>query len=142
MKRQKTEEKVPIKKTQPIAIVIKNGAISGKYKVYYSEEDNGMFSSYIPGFEICYSSANYDEMMKRSKIMVAAFFDYWVKDNGWAQFIKHISALGFKAPNHAFTMKQLLSRKLLSANLKATHTEKQDGYKESEIIEHEAEMAL
>lgn len=58
-------------------IKIKEGQINYRYDSYRRQEENGMFSWYIPAFQMFFSSKTKEEGDVRARAMVKSFFMYW-----------------------------------------------------------------
>lgn len=104
-----------------IFIDIKEGFIDVSYKVIYNEEA-GMFSAYMPGFDIYFSAPSEEEVKKRANRMIDTFFDFWIEQQGWKQLYLKIHKLGFRSKMHNLVMKDFLrnqrqSGKFLPSNI-------------------------
>lgn len=93
-----------------ICIEFGKKAINVKYTVVYNE-DAGMYSAYMPGFDIYYSAPSEEEVTKRAKKMMDTFFDYWIQQEGWKQLFLKIHKLGFRTNMHNLAMKNFLRNK-------------------------------
>ena len=105
---------------QPTFIEINNGRIYCGFHAYHKKTESGMYSWYIPGFNIRFSSKDKETGDKRAIIMVNAFFSYWVDRVSYREFILEIHKLGFKAPQHDLTVNRLLTKKVHTAKFKSS----------------------
>lgn len=97
-------------KTKDIYINIDQGNIQIGFVVVSKQED-GIVSSYMPGFDIYYSSPDMDTAKERGEAMVHNFFNFWIEKQSWKKFVLKIHALGFRAKLHDFKMKNLLKNR-------------------------------
>lgn len=77
-------------------IDIQPKGISYEFTLRYREEENGMYSWFIPGFNIFYSTKTRDLGEKRGVAMTRSFFKYWIEKEGFNNFILQLNNLGFK----------------------------------------------
>jgi hypothetical protein len=85
------------------------------YRVYRTAQEGGLITSYIPGFDIAFSSASKEIAIKRANAMVTHFFDYYVKNQSWREFMLKIHKLGFRTEMHDLQMKKLLNNRPVNA---------------------------
>lgn len=101
---------------QKNTITITPENISSNYVVLFKKED-GFVTSYIPAFDIWYSSPSEEEAKRRSRLMVKSFFRSYLENEGWNAMILGITKLGFKAPKqHDFIVHKLLKKSLKTAS--------------------------
>lgn len=109
----------------------------------YVKEENGMYSWYIPSFDIYFSSNTKEQGDKRAISMTRAFFSHWINQESFRSFILQIHKLGFKAPeNHDFTIKQLLNKKIFDVKLKSKNSVLPEDFKNSELVEQQGNLEL
>lgn len=84
------------------------------YKVHRIIRENSV-TSYIPGFDIAFSAPSIEIANKRSSIMIHHFFDYYIKNQSWREFMLKIHKLGFRTEMHDLKMKKLLNNRPVSA---------------------------
>ncbi len=121
-------------------ISINREGIRYGYHVLHIPEENGMISSYIPAFDIYFSSPNKEKASERSRTMVTSFFNFWIKKQGFRSFVIQILKLGFKTQN-ASELKQLLERKNINAKLNSNSTAPKD-YLKAEVVEEEGTLEV
>ncbi len=132
-------------KKQPTYIEFKEGKIFYGFHARYIKEENGMYSWYIPAFDIYFSSKTKEDGHKRAQAMTKSFFKVWINNEGVRSFILQIHKLGFKAPsNHQAIIRDLISKKINTAKFKSTAGHLPDDFagSESEIQESELAMAI
>jgi hypothetical protein len=95
---------------KPTYIKIEHHKIT--YGFYWSWSIEGEYiSAYIPAYDIYFScKGDIEKATKRAKIMVRAFFDFWVKNQGEKSFFLQLHKLGFRTNNHNYTLKRLLNK--------------------------------
>lgn len=94
----------------------KNGLDYG-FEARYRVEDDGMYSWYIPTFDIYFSSTTKEQGDQRAIAMTRAFFNHWINEESFRSFVLQIHKLGFKAAeNHELTIKRLISREIHNAS--------------------------
>jgi hypothetical protein len=130
-------------KNEPTFISINNGKISCGFHIFFKSDENGMFSWFIPGFNIRFSSTTKEAGDKRAIIMVKAYFNYWIERVSFREFILNIHRSGFKAAeNHELTVSKILSKKLKSAKFKSlVQVPAPSDYTKSEVLETELAIA-
>lgn len=97
-------------------IHIKKGVIDYTINARFKEE-GGMYSVYIPSFDIYFSAPTMDEADRRVTVMMDSFFHFWITQQGWKKFVMEIHKLGFRAKGHALAMKNLLNHRPVDAKL-------------------------
>ncbi len=117
----------------------KNGLKWGFFAHHIKEGE--MVSTFIPAFDLYYSSPNKDEANKRAKIMVKSFLNFWIQQQGFRAFVLQMLKLGFKTPD-ATALKQLLERKNINAKLSASNTNIPDEFLEAETFLQEDQMEV
>jgi|GEM_PF-2400406 hypothetical protein len=126
-----------------ININIGDKNISVDYVVISKQED-GVVASYMPGFDIHYSSPTMEIAQKRGEAMVHNFLTFWIEKQSWKKFVLKIHALGFRSKLHDLTMKNLLNNR----PQKAGFSPKIDAYQENifgegqTISESNVELAI
>jgi|ERR1022692_4553345 hypothetical protein len=94
-------------------IEIKEGHIKYQYRAYHRIEENGMYSWYIPSFQMFYSSKTKEEGDQRTEAMAQSFFSFWFeKEKSFRGFIHEIHHFGFRASQHNLTVNKLLTHKI------------------------------
>lgn len=112
-----------------------------EFTIRYREEENGMFSWFIPGFNIFYSTKTVEQGEPRGVAMTKSFFKYWIGKEGFQNFIIQLHGLGFKAkdePRHTsgnVVIQQLLKKERNSATFKALHERMPGAFADSEKVE-------
>lgn len=109
----KTEELIKKRKS---FINIEPKGIEWGYTAHYIIEDDGMYSWYIPSFDIFFSSMDEKEGDKIGEDATTAFFEYWLKKQGFRKFVNKVLSLGYKAKSFQ-ELKNLLQRRDINANL-------------------------
>lgn len=128
---------------KPSFINFTKGKINYAFHARYVKEENGMYSWYIPSFDIYFSSNTKEQGDKRAIAMTRAFFSHWINQESFRSFILQIHKLGFKAPeNHDFTIKQLLNKKIFEVKLKSKNGIIPAEFKNSELVEQEGNLEL
>jgi hypothetical protein len=89
------------------------------FNANYIEEKDGMFSWYLPSFDIYFSSATKEAGDKKALAITNSFFNYWLKEKGFRRFLMKILRLGYKPASHD-ELKHLLDRTNLNAHLKGS----------------------
>lgn len=79
--------------------------------IVLSKQEDGIVSSYMPGYDIYYSSPDMETAQKRGEAMVHNFFNFWIEKQSWKKFILKIHALGFRSKMHDLKMKNLLNQR-------------------------------
>jgi len=92
-------------------ITIKDGSIDFGGYYFYNEVKGGGFICQMPSFDIFFYAKDKAEAKKRAHAMVRSFFQHWLNDQNWKQFILQLHKLGFRTDNHNYTIKQLLNRR-------------------------------
>lgn len=82
-------------KSKPIEIKINQTSIDYSFWMYYIQEENGMFSWYLPGYDISFSTNDYETGEKRAEAMIVSFFQFWLEDKGFQSFVLELRRLGF-----------------------------------------------
>ena len=128
-------------KDKPTYIVINSGKINIAFYVYYKAEENGMVSSYIPAYNIYYSSPSMEEAKRRPLIMVRSFYKYWLNNEGWKNFVLEIRKLGFLASNTGtdFAFKNLLNGRPDKVKFSTPYNTVPEGY--NDVEEYETDLA-
>jgi len=121
-------------------ISIQRTGIRYAYNALFIKEENGMVSGYIPAFDIYFSAPDREIASKRGESLVAAFFNFWIKQQGFRAFVLQILKLGFKAPN-VQELKQLLERKNINTKLKSIDIVPKE-FIESELQVQEGELEV
>ena len=93
--------------SKDIFVNIDKKGINIGYKVIYKDE-SGMFSAYMPGFDIYYSAPTEEEVAKRASEIVKSFTDFWIKQNSFKDFFLQLHKLGFRTKLHNLFMKKAL----------------------------------
>jgi len=106
------------------------------------EGDDG-YSCLLPGFDLVFSAPTKEEVDRRTPVIMNAFLDYWVLNQGWNKFVRHMNELGFRAPMHALKMKELLEKRSVKTKMTAQniHSIPKD-FSTAEVSEHELEVAM
>lgn len=102
-----------------IHINIGEGKVHVQY-VVISKQEEGVVSSYMPGFDIWYSAPDMETAQARGKAMIHNFLHFWITKQSWKRFVVKIHALGFRAQLHDWTMKQLLNHRPAKAGFSPT----------------------
>lgn len=76
-------------------IDIKPGHIDYAFTAKYRKEPSGLYSWYIPSFDIYFSSSSHEDGEKRSKALTFSFFNYWIQNEGFEAFLNKLERLGF-----------------------------------------------
>jgi hypothetical protein len=119
------------------------GKINVNFITMLKKEGDDGYSCLLPGFDLVFSAPTKDEIDRRSSVMMHAFLDYWVLNQGWSKFIKHMNELGFRAPLHALKMKELLERRPIKTKMTAHNMHSiPDDFSTAEVSEHEFEVAM
>lgn len=126
---------------QETFIQINRNGIKYGFHYRYITENNGMVSTFIPAYDIYYSSPSLEEAKKRAGIMVNSFFKFWIQQQGFRAFILQILKLGFKAPNEK-ALRQLLERSNINAKLNSPNREVPLDFLQSETHVQEGELEL
>lgn len=92
-------------------IIFKEEGLKIGYGHFTSDNKNGFVDSYIPGFNIAFSSPSQEVASQRADAMIRHFFDFWIKNQGWKEFMLTIHKLGFRTDMHNLRMKELLNNK-------------------------------
>lgn len=104
-------------KEPKVSIHINGNKIRVEFASFHKQEKGGV-SSYIPGFDIYYSSETMKVALERTEPMIDHFMKFWIESKGWRAFIAKITALGFRADSkNEKQLKQLLNKQLHSARL-------------------------
>ena len=106
------------------------------------QEKNGMFSWYIPAFDIFFSSKDRETGRAKAKSMTESFFTYWIGQESFRAFILQIHKLGFKSPNHDLTVSEMIKRKRSDAKFTSKNEYLPEGFLNSESIVEEGELAM
>lgn len=109
MKNQKIQSFIEIKPNPSKKIEVTWG-----YTILYRNESDGMFSCFIPGFEIYFSALNKDAIEHKSKVMMQLLFDHFFIHNADSNPIKslslHLRKLGFRINgNDTLKMRELIN---------------------------------
>lgn len=129
--------------TKPSFIHMTRDGINYGFHAHYKAEENGMYSWYIPAFDIYFSSQSIEQGNKRAVAMTRSFFNHWIEHESFRSFILQIHKLGFKASeHHELTIKQLISRKRIDAKFKSKDGIIPEEFKNSDIVEQEGNLAL
>lgn len=122
------------------SIEIRNGEVKCVFDAKFIVETNGMYSWYIPAFNMFYSSRTREEGIVTGRAMSKSFFSYWLeKEKDFRSLILEINKLGFKAPDHRITVNKLLSGKTSRAKFQSNQNV-QNEFANSEKQEMELEM--
>ncbi|MDC9721465.1 MAG: hypothetical protein PSN34_01665 [Urechidicola sp.] len=97
-------------KNKDVFINVNNGKIEIGFSVISKQED-GVVASYMPGFDIYYSSPDMETAQKRGEAMIHNFFKFWIDKQSWKKFVLKIHALGFRAKLHNLKVKNLLAHR-------------------------------
>ena len=102
-----------------VEINIQKRNIHYQYSVYTREESNGMYSWYVPGFNMFFSSRTESDGQKRAAAMVKSFFiDYFERQKNFRSFVLELHRLGFRANKlHDLTINKLLTKRIPYATL-------------------------
>lgn len=130
-----------ITKNKPTYIQITPEGISWGFHARYIEEKDGMFSWYLPSFDIYFSTNTKEEGQERAKALTTSFFNYWLKKKGFRSFLMKILRLGYTASSHE-ELKQLLHRTNLNAKLKMPSEKKSPNFTHYETIDEEGQLAI
>lgn len=97
-------------------VKIEKNKINVSYTIVSLEEksDDNIFYCLIPGFDLVFSSSK-QNIQKYGKILVKAYFSYYLKNESFNSLILELHRSGFKTNQHSYTLKQLLNKKENSA---------------------------
>ena len=79
---------------------------------WYKIESSGMYSWWIPSFDLFFSSMTLEDGQRRGDALTQSFFNYWILQEGFDAFIDKIERLGFKTES----TKQIRSLKKRRSN--------------------------
>ena len=101
-----------------------------------------MYSWFVPAYNLYFSTDSLEKGRERGARMVKSFYDFWIKQQGFKNFLLEIHKLGFRVPqNHDYTLMQMLNKKLHTAKFKAPQISRSDdSFLES--VEQEGELAM
>lgn len=91
-------------------VKIDNDKISLGFYDYYKQEENGLYSVYVPAFDIYFTATSLEEKRRMSLAVVKAHLKFAMKNNGIKGFIIYLNKLGFKAVNYHVFMANLFRR--------------------------------
>lgn len=132
-------EKKSISKKNYINITPKN--IQWGFHSHYIQEKDGMFSWYIPSFDIYFSSKTIDEGNDIAKAITNSFFNYWLKEKGFRKFLMKLLNLGYKTSSHD-ELKHLLNRTNLNAHLKGSISRMPKEFAHAESSDQDGNLAI
>ncbi|HQS23209.1 MAG: hypothetical protein B7Y11_01240 [Sphingobacteriia bacterium 24-36-13] len=128
---------------EKIYIQINETGINYSFKSYYRKEENGMYSWHIPAYNLFFSSDSVEKGTERGRKMVRSFYSFWIKQQGFKNFLLEIHKLGFRIPtNHDYNLMQMLNRKIHSAKFKAPQVLSPINFNEAVEQEGQLEMAI
>lgn len=128
---------------KPTFINMTREGIKYGFHARYRVEENGMYSWYIPAFDIYFSSQTKEQGDKRAVAMTKSFFNHWINYESFRSFILQIHKLGFKASeHHELTIKQLISRQRIDAKFKSKDGFIPEEFKNSETVEQEGNLEM
>ncbi len=118
--------------------------INWGYYIHTTKEDDGMYSCYIPSFDIHFSSSNHEDIKNKGKRLTKSLLQYFMDEprNGLKKYILHLHKLGFKAPNDTMTIKHFIENKAVKTKFKSIRTEVPNGFSESLMANSEMELDL
>ena len=124
-----------------VIIRMNDGKITCRGTAHYNVEKNGMYSWYLPGFEMYFSSMTKEEGLITAKAMSKSFFIYWIeKEKNFNQLILEITKLGFKTVDHRNTVNKMLQGKKYKANFE-TKARDEKWVENAQVEELELEVA-
>lgn len=88
------------------------------YQVYRTQRA-GFVTSYIPGFDIAFSAPSREIAKERAPKMIMHFFDYYIQQQTWREFMLKIHKLGFRTELHNHQMKKMLNKRPINAQFSA-----------------------
>ena len=111
------------------------------YNSHFVQEEDGLFSWYIPSFDIYFSSNTKEEGDNISRAMVKSFMNYWLKEKGFRSFVLQVFKLGYKTSSHE-EFKRLLNRTNLTANLKGAKIAMPQEFANSESFMNDGQLSM
>jgi len=111
-----------------ISVAFAPGKITCEYSLLCTKNENGMFSWYIPGFDIYFSSKTEEVGLVRADSMLDAFLNHFLEHQNLPVLINELKRLGFIAmptKSHESSLQvihNLLKKKSQSASFKARET--------------------
>lgn len=93
-----------------ISINIGKGKVKANY-VIVSKDEDGVISSYMPGYDIYYSSPTMEIAHERGNLIIHNFLNFWIEKQSWKKFVIKVHGLGFRTKNHNLKMKNFLNRR-------------------------------
>lgn len=123
-----------------VYVRIREGKIEYQWVTKSVVTEGDLYSCYIPGFDLFFSAKSENQMMERGRQMMKTFFDYWVQEEGYKNFVLKIHKLGFKAPKHNFVIKQYLNKRPANAKFKMVNIDTPLGFENSREVEMEGEL--
>lgn len=82
----------------------------GACYIHCKPENSGMWSFYIPAFDIFYSAESKEEGNEIAPLVIKAFYKFWGRE-GKKDLVLKLHKLGFKAKRHSIEMTEFLHRK-------------------------------
>lgn len=126
--------------TKEVYINVNKGKINIGFVVVSKQED-GIVSSYMPGFDIYYSSPDMETAQKRGEAMIHNFFNFWIEKQSWKKFVLKIHALGFRAKHHDLKMRNLLNKRPETAGFHPhINEELSDFFKDGKEVKRSSSM--
>lgn len=115
--------------------------ITVNYVVKTRNEGNGVYSSYMPGFDMYFTSNSQEDSLVKAESMLNHFFDFWIKDQNWKSFVLQMHKLGFRAPLHNMEMQNLLKNRPTTTNFQNNKSLDSDNvFSSMESIKQEAQL--
>jgi hypothetical protein len=97
-------------------ITITPNQISWGFHAHFIEEEDGMYSWYIPSLDIYFSSISRQQGDEIARDITRSFFNFWLQKQGFRKFLMRVLRLGYKPSSHK-ELQELLNRTNLNANL-------------------------
>lgn len=108
---------VAITNTKTMDLIhIKEGSIDISFRSFLKEQE-GIITVTIPAYNITFCAPNREEANKRGVALVLAFYESWLKIDGWKSFLFKIHSLGFRGKKHDHVMSQLLRQRPTTAKM-------------------------
>jgi len=80
-------------------IKFRGDGIEYQFSTHGVQDEDGIYSCYIPVFDIYFSAPNTDKIQVIADKLMNSFFNYHLSHKGYSKFITKILAIGFVANN-------------------------------------------
>ncbi len=134
-----------MKKNQIATVTINDRGVHVHYRAYYRPEANGMFTWFIPGFDIYYSSRDKESGANKSLNLTKSWLSFYERQSKLSELMLDLRKMGFEASDGNTDykiMKAIKGERPKQIKFRVANYNTPERFKDSEVMEMENQFAI